>query len=442
MVALYENGILYKCDECYRYLDKKIENNEPFYNIPSEYKHELLICIVTMLTKNHGDIYSKPKETRKLITEYILQNSSFDENEIDDVFKQFSRKTCHVFTPEFLQDHPEVNTDIQLQKNIIFGKAPDKYYETVYYFPVNTCAWINEMNLCPMTLIVERCIDCGQSVINWPENTLSLSHDLVCHRCYHSGDPYYCKKGIVKKGRPDHHGQWDCGPPEFVFSGTDYFAILHPHCQNASETDGMGFMDVSGLYVDDCGRIVLSLECRFCGAKNAIKPFVKRGNIPLLTIEGSTWQRIGNSIDDILWLGEGDRIEFKSTLRFDIIKNCYNNDLIVEVLKTIVAFLNTDGGTLLIGVDDEGNAIGLQFDYSTMNKQNKDGFQKLLRDLISDKIGKEYHQYIDISFWKKDNEEICRVDVKKADEDAFLNNIYYKRAGNVTIKVNRDGLHN
>ena len=43
---------------------------------------------------------------------------------------------------------------------------------------------------------------------------------------------------------------------------------------------------------------------------------------------------------------EGERIEYKLAL----------ND---NAIKTIVAFANSEGGTLYIGVDDEGTAVGL-----------------------------------------------------------------------------------
>lgn len=52
--------------------------------------------------------------------------------------------------------------------------------------------------------------------------------------------------------------------------------------------------------------------------------------------------------------------------------------------------MNADGGTLFIGVDDEGNAVGLQNDYETLKKgkQNHDGFEIEVRQLI-EKVYKE-----------------------------------------------------
>ena len=43
---------------------------------------------------------------------------------------------------------------------------------------------------------------------------------------------------------------------------------------------------------------------------------------------------------------ESERVEFKSELN-------------EQIYKEVIAFANTDGGTIFLGVDDEGKAIGL-----------------------------------------------------------------------------------
>ena len=59
-------------------------------------------------------------------------------------------------------------------------------------------------------------------------------------------------------------------------------------------------------------------------------------------------------------------------------------------LKTIVAFLNTDGGTILIGVEDEGNIIGIEPDQFA----NEDKYMLHFASLVNDKIGKKYADFI------------------------------------------------
>ena len=60
--------------------------------------------------------------------------------------------------------------------------------------------------------------------------------------------------------------------------------------------------------------------------------------------------------------GENEKIEFKSTLRINLHTKEQDKKVENSVLKTIVAFLNSEGGTLLIGVSDCGEIIGIEKD--------------------------------------------------------------------------------
>lgn len=93
--------------------------------------------------------------------------------------------------------------------------------------------------------------------------------------------------------------------------------------------------------------------------------------------------------------GENNYVEFKSTLRWDMREERVNKDLEKVIAKTISAFMNSEGGTLFIGVDDEGKILGLQNDYKTFGqKQDRDGFLLALTNIINKFLGKETHQYI------------------------------------------------
>ena len=58
-------------------------------------------------------------------------------------------------------------------------------------------------------------------------------------------------------------------------------------------------------------------------------------------------------ITDLIELGESSILEFKSTFQWDVVKGEQNKALRLSSLKTIAAFLNSQGGTLLIGVEDD-----------------------------------------------------------------------------------------
>ena len=67
-------------------------------------------------------------------------------------------------------------------------------------------------------------------------------------------------------------------------------------------------------------------------------------------------------LKELVLIGENEKLELKSTLRYDIRENTVNKKLEFVIAKTISAFLNSEGGILIIGVDDDGNALGLDKD--------------------------------------------------------------------------------
>ena len=88
--------------------------------------------------------------------------------------------------------------------------------------------------------------------------------------------------------------------------------------------------------------------------------------------------------------GEGEHIEFKSTLRKNLHTNQNDPKMELSVLKTIAGFLNSDGGTLYVGIADDGEAIGLEPD----GFPNEDKLMLHLTNLINSRIGKTQNLYI------------------------------------------------
>ena len=139
---------------------------------------------------------------------------------------------------------------------------------------------------------------------------------------------------------------------------------------------------------------------------------------------------------------EDNLVEFKSTLEWDVRENKKNSELIFSTLKTIAAFLNSEGGTLLIGVEDEKNIYGLKKDFSLLkeDRQTPDGFELKLRDLIKANIGGAFtaSEYIRIRFEELEGKTVCAADVLKSPEPAFLKSKksnakeFYIRTGNST----------
>jgi predicted HTH transcriptional regulator len=129
-----------------------------------------------------------------------------------------------------------------------------------------------------------------------------------------------------------------------------------------------------------------------------------------------------HAIIDLITQGESAQLEFKSTARWDLRENKKSKVMEEVILKTVAAFLNSDGGTLLIGVDDSGTVLGLQPDYQTLkkDKQNRDGYELWLMGLLLNGLGKPMAPYIGISFGTIDGQDICKVTIQPGPEPTYI----------------------
>jgi len=152
------------------------------------------------------------------------------------------------------------------------------------------------------------------------------------------------------------------------------------------------------------------------------------------------------TLRDYLKIGESSSVEYKSSVRWDIDQNRINKELEKVIIKTIDGFLNFEGGTLLIGIDDNGEIIGIDKDISTLKKKNIDGFQQLLMSLISEYLGVEYSQYINITFENEESKNVCIVNIDKAPQPVFVRGrdtkLFYIRSGNTTKLLNSEETYN
>jgi hypothetical protein len=166
----------------------------------------------------------------------------------------------------------------------------------------------------------------------------------------------------------------------------------------------------------------------------------------LILSENSHVDSIQYNWKDIILKGENDNVEFKSSLRWDFKINQINKELEFVIAKSISSFLNSKGGKLFIGIDDEGNTLGLENDYKILGKkQNKDGFSLKLQDVINNYLGKEFHQFVTIQFDMVDKKEICIVIIIPSDKPVYVkkNNTdeFYIRASASSQPMNMKESH-
>ena len=148
-------------------------------------------------------------------------------------------------------------------------------------------------------------------------------------------------------------------------------------------------------------------------------------------------------VTELIKLGESYTLEFKSTLQWDIVQGKINKALRTSCLKTIAAFLNSEGGTLVIGVEDDRSIYGLDADLKTLGDRDK--FERLLVSMVSDGIGPSVSPYYKIRFEVVDGKDVCILDVDRAAEHVFAKTEkgkeFFIRAGNTTKSLDPEEAH-
>ena len=177
-----------------------------------------------------------------------------------------------------------------------------------------------------------------------------------------------------------------------------------------------------------CSRLV-SLHCQ---SDSALEN-------PLITSEEVEEILIVPETERLIAQGESMHLEFKSTMRYSIKDKKRDKELDKVIAKTLCGFMNAEGGTLVIGVDDNGNALGLDADIATLQKKNEDGFQLAFTDLVSEYIGLPACTFVNLQFVDYQGRRICVIRVTKNCTPVFFQSDqgteFYMRAGNSTRRL-------
>ena len=149
------------------------------------------------------------------------------------------------------------------------------------------------------------------------------------------------------------------------------------------------------------------------------------------------------TVEEIIINDEDYSVEFKSTARWDLRKGKPNKAMEDAVVKTVAGFLNTDGGTLLIGVDNSGTAIGLDRDYELVKPKNGDGFVNWLTTHLINALGHTPVARIRARITTYSAREICRIDVARHTQPVWAktskeSRIFFARFNNTTRAIPDD----
>ncbi len=227
----------------------------------------------------------------------------------------------------------------------------------------------------------------------------------------------------------------------FIIQPVNDMVIYHMYEANTSGLTSWGFI------FDNLGKAFI-----FPYIKKTIYYLVVGSFVGLLTAFMSATLRkklstinslnkeLARDIDLLISQGEGPAIEFKSSFRWDLNEKRANKALESVVLKTIAGFMNSNGGSLLVGVADDGETIGLGSDYKLLKRADSDGFEQAIITTVSTNLGTDLCQFIHPVFHAINEQEICRIIIKAATRPVYLKHKgstqFYLRTGGGTRAMN------
>ena len=157
------------------------------------------------------------------------------------------------------------------------------------------------------------------------------------------------------------------------------------------------------------------------------------------------------SNEELIAAGESQTVEFKSTARYNSHTQEVDARLEHVIVKTVCGFLNAEGGTLFIGVDDEGRPVGIEADLTTLkSKANLDGYELFLRQLLETNLSISTAGTVRINFETVERAVVCVMTVAASGKPTFAKPLkgqgnpepseFWVRTGNQTRQLHADDM--
>ena len=184
------------------------------------------------------------------------------------------------------------------------------------------------------------------------------------------------------------------------------------------------------------------VDSRYGLVKSAIVKFLGENSEIIGIDDKDEMEEVERIIDE----GESFRVEFKSTIRTNLQTGEKDKRMEKAVLKSIVAFLNSDGGDLLVGVADDGEKIGVDIE----SFDNNDKMNLHISNLLSSQIGDEFIPFIrygQVSYGQRDDGTeriVVRFRCEPTSTPVFLKDgkeeIFFVRSGPSSVELTGNDL--
>lgn len=153
--------------------------------------------------------------------------------------------------------------------------------------------------------------------------------------------------------------------------------------------------------------------------------------------EGMSQEEPSPTLDmiDLIGSGESESVEFKSTLRVNLHTGQRDKKIENVALKTLAGFLNAAGGTLIIGVSDDGTPIGIDVDQFP----NEDNMSLHLVNIVTERMGPLAMTMLHLQFDDYEDNRVLRVRCERSHKPVYVTDgereIFYIRTGPATIEL-------
>ena len=141
----------------------------------------------------------------------------------------------------------------------------------------------------------------------------------------------------------------------------------------------------------------------------------------------------------LLNAGESERVERKSTFRWDLKTNAVNRALEKAAMKTIAAFMNSQGGHLLLGVADDGTPLGLEHDIASLARKDMDGLETHFSNVLTAMLGPSFRPFVTLRPFEHQDKRCVLVSVAASPRPAYLadegREEFFIRTGNGTTAL-------
>ena len=366
----WKNGVLIACNECKLKIFDNLENGRNI-EINSKYRICAHKYIINTLHTSFSDYYDYPQKTKKAVTDLLIKHGQLTLDEIENIYKNIEQDTD--YTKEWVENlHTKGFTDEDIFTYFHDDKSNNCQFDEPisYLWPSFPCYSLMKCGLCYQIKEEIRCSSCNCIVLNSPENVDDFNN-LLCPSC---------KKPVIRSGVPYKDGEWINGKIHIKNTDTDYIRLYHPNCPKSDNE--YGSMYPIGIRVEK-RNLIIHLKCELCGYEDVIKIIVKDQSI-IDNVYTSDPSRKFNKLQEIKYrtyklLEETETkiLEFKSS--FYGINNITTptpesvKRAKKQIIDEIMAFLNSKGGVLLIGVEKGNTICGIEHDFNYI-RDTKKGF--------------------------------------------------------------------